>query len=323
MRRLLVLACRAFPPEHHARTSGEVVDTALLAAENSSRRTVVEALSLVGAGLRERLHFESHGSAREGFTLLAWSLALVNLAVAVGGVALCVRPPYSLRPSAYPAWEPNTMWQRPFVLDWWWIAFAVVATGLVVGLARGYRWLAVSAALANLGVVGYDAAFLTDNSMNGGPGHLDVFTAHRWYLSFPAERQWFAVAGVLALATFAAPIRRLAFRRFAVVPVLVLLLVVLSKVVAGGFAFLAWPVLALVVLGIAFGAVAPRLAVLATGVTLAAVASTVTYVTTPWLPAPPVLPAVDRGSVATWIAAIGLTLGVLLPLVQLARRRLA
>jgi hypothetical protein len=311
MRRLLVLACRAFPPEHRARTSDEVVDTALLAADGATWRAVCESSSIVVAGMRERLRAESHRSAREGLTLLAWALALVNLAVVLSGISIL----RSSRLDHVPAVI------RPGI-DWWWIAFAVAAIGVILGLAFGIRWLAIAAALANLGVVGYDAVYLADNSLNDlRRGHLDVFTSFNRVLYFPAERQWFAVAGVLALATVAAPMRRLPLRRLGLALVVVLLLVVLSKVVMGYFAFLVWPTLALVVFGIAFGAVAPRLAVLAVGVTLAAVASSVTYVRTPWLPAPVGLPRPGPG--VSWLVVAGLLLGVVLPLAQLARRRLA
>lgn len=312
MRGLLAFSCRAFPQGHRARTSDEAVDTALLAADGSLRRTVREALSLVVAGSRQRLRAESHRSARDGFTLLAGCLALVNLAVALAGIVTLLNPPWA-------------SFRMPFTVsvDWWWIAFAVAATGVVIGLALGYRRLAIGAALANLGIVGYDAVFLADNSMNNlRYGHMDVFSGFGRVLTFPAERQWFAVAGVLALATLAAPPRRRAFHRLGLMAAIVLLLVLLSRIVVGGFAYLVWPVVAIVLLGIAFGAVAPRLAVLALGVTLAAVASTVTYLTTPWLPAPVGLPS-PNDALVTWVVVMGLALGVLLPLVQLARRRLA
>lgn len=310
-RGVLAFACRAFPPDHRARQSDEVVDTALLAADDSILRAAVEALSLVVAGLRARLHAESHRSAREGFTLLAWSLALVNLAVALSGISLFV---------IQSPWSQHWM-LFSFGIDWWWIVFTVAAAGIVLGLALGDRWLAIAAALANLGVVGYDAVFLSDNSMNNlRLGHLDVFTSMRRVLSFPAERQWFAVAAVLALATLAAPVRRLPLRRVALAPVVVLLLVLLSRVVDGSFGFLVWPTLAIVVLGIMFGVVAPRLAVLAAGLTLAAVASADMYLTTAYYPAPVGLPRAGNGFV-TWIVVTGLVLGVVLPLAQLARRR--
>jgi hypothetical protein len=309
MRRLLALSCRTFPPDHRARQSDEVVDTALLVANGSVRRMVREAFSLVVAGLRERLHAESHRSAREGLTLLAGSLALVNLSVALAGMLLAIRPPFVL-PAAF----------TPHV-DWWWIAFAAAAAAVVLGLVLGDRRLTIGAAVANLGVVGYDAVFLADNSTSDARGHMDVFSGFGRMITFPAERQWFAVAVVLALASLATPVRRLPLRRMGLAPVIVLLLVVLSRVVAGGFAFLAWPTLALVVLGIVFGAVAPRVAVVAIGLTLAAVASADTYLTTAYLPAPAGLPRASDGFV-TWVVAVGLTLGVLLPLAQLARRRL-
>jgi hypothetical protein len=305
MRELLAVACRAFPRDHRARRSDEVIDTALLAADGSTRRASREALSLVVAGMRERLRAESGRSLREGAALLAGILALVNLAVALAGVALTVHPPglYDGPPA-------------PYKIDWWWIVFAVAAAGVVLGLALGNRRLAVGATFANLALVGYDAIFLADNSLNDGRGHLDVFTYSRPALSFPAERQWLAVALLLVLATVAAPLRRLPLSRLPLALVVVLLLAVLSREVAGGFFFLRLPLVAIVVLAMAFGALAPRLAVVAVGVTLAAVPSVVTYLTMPGFPRG------GRGPVTTWVVAVGLVLGVLLPLAQLTRRRL-
>ena len=86
MRGLLAVACRAFPPDHRARHSDEIVDTALLAANGSRWRTAGEALSLVVAGARQRLRAESSRSMRDGAALLAGILALVNLAVALAGI---------------------------------------------------------------------------------------------------------------------------------------------------------------------------------------------------------------------------------------------
>ena len=310
MRGLLAFSCRAFPPDHRARHSAEVVDTALLAADGSAWRTAGEASSLVVAGLRERLRAERHRSLRDGLALLAMLLALVNLAIALAGVALAVHPS---RPPGLPSGIAYSLSGGPYVVDWWWIAFAVAAAGIVLGLALANRWLAVGAAFANLGLVGYDAIFLADNSMNDGRGHLDVFTYVRPTLSFPGERQWLSVAVVLALATAAAPMRRLPLGRLLLALVVVLLLVVLSREATGGFFFLGWPLIAIVLLGMAFGAIAPRLAVVAVGVTLAAAPSVETWLT---------MPGYRQGTTTTWILTVGLVLGVLLPLAQLTRRRL-
>jgi hypothetical protein len=92
MRAVLAFACRAFPPDHRARRSDEVVDTALLASEGSAWRMAREALSLVVAGARQRLRAESGRSLRDGAALLAGVLALANLAIALAGIALAVRP---------------------------------------------------------------------------------------------------------------------------------------------------------------------------------------------------------------------------------------
>lgn len=298
MRGLLAFACRAFPPEHRARRSDEIFDTALLAADDSAWRAAREALSLVVAGMRERLRAEPHRSLRDGVALLAGLLALVNLAVALAGIALGVHPPRLniLGPLFF---------RSPFVVDWWWIAFAVAAAGVVLGLILGNRRLAVGAALANLGIVAYDATFLFPDNR----GHLNAFA---WAGGFPVGREWLAPAVVLAVATAAAPLRRLSLSRLPLTLVAAVLLVVLSRETSGGFFFLRWTLAAIIVLAMAFGWVAPRLAVVAIGVSLAVAPSVVEYLTTPYYHAPAV----------TWIAAPGLALGILLPLAYLTRRRL-
>src|SRR5262249_41511771 len=130
MRGLLAAACRAFPSDHRARRSDEVIDTALLAADGSPWRAVHEAPSLVGAGRRQRLRGESGRSLREGAALLAGVLALANLAVASAGVALSVHPP---RPPGLPPGVPYHLASSPYAIDWWWIAFAVAAAAVVLG----------------------------------------------------------------------------------------------------------------------------------------------------------------------------------------------
>jgi len=305
MRRLLVLACCAFPPEHRARRSEEVVDTAQLAAKGSTWRGVREALSLVVAGLRQRLRAESGRSLRDGFGLLAWALAVVNLAVALAGVALCVHPPV--------VFFVGLGGFHPFVVDWWWIAFSVAATGVVVGLVLGNRRLAVGAVIANLGIVGYDALFLV-NGTDWYSGHLVVFSLGQVGPNvFPVGRYWLAAAVVLALATAAAPLHRQPLRRLPLAFVAALLLVVLSREISGSFLFLLWPLVATVVLAMVFGGVAPRLVVLAVGGVLVALPSVVWYSMQPSVHPHPVV----RGAVAAGLAA-----ALLLPLVQLTRRRL-
>jgi hypothetical protein len=305
MRELLLAACRAFPRDHRARRSDEVVDTALLAAEGSAARAVREALSLVGAGARQRLRAESGRSVRDGAAWLAGVLALVNLAVALAGITASVHVDSRLHVSLTPSYGP-------YVVDWWWIAFTVAAAAIVVGLARGDRRLALGGALVNLGIVAYDAIFLVAGSPYDGRGHLDVFT-YAQTSSFPAGREWLAAATVLALATAAAQPRRLPLARLPLALVAAVLLVVLSRGTWGGFFFLRHVLAAVVVLAVVFGALAPRLAVLAVGVTLAAVPSVVGYLTASNLHHDPVV---------TGVVAAGLALGTVLPLAQLTRRRL-
>jgi len=309
MRELFAVACRAFPREHRARRSDEVVDTALLAADGSGWRAAREALSLVGAGMRQRLRAESGHSVREGAALLAGLLALVNLAVALAGVTAGVGR--GSGPQLLPlCYCPSYL---PYVVDWWWIAFIAAAAAIVVGLALGNRRLTLSAAIVNLGLVGYDAIFLANGNPYDGRGHLDVFT-YAQTLSFPAGRQWLAASVVLALGTAAAPMRRRPLTRLPLALVAAVALVVLSRETWGAFFFLRWPLAAIILLAVAFGAVAPRIAVVGIGVTLAAAPSAVGYLTAPNLRHAPLV---------TGVVALGLALGVLLPLAQLSRRRLA
>jgi hypothetical protein len=304
MRGLLAFSCRAFPPDHRARRSDEVVDTALLAAGGSAWRATREALSLVVAGMRQRLRAESGRSAREGVALLAGILAVLNLAVALAGIAAAVDPPPPLN------WIRSVtfFFGNPYVLDWWWIAFAVAAAGIVLGLVLGDRRLALAAALANLGLLAYDGI--------GGRGHMDVFTVYRQGPAFPGGWEWLVAGVVLALATTAVPMRRLSLWRLPLGVAALLLLVVLSRETGGGyggFFFLCWPLVAIVVLAMAFGWIAPRLAVIAAGLTLVVVPTVVADLTTPYY----------HGPLVTWLVVPGLALGVLLPLGYLNRRRLA
>lgn len=336
MREVLVLACRSFPRDHRARSSDEVVDTAVLAAEGSVLRTVREALSLVLAGARQRLRAESHRSFRDGVALLAGVLAIVNLAVALAGI-LSGFTTWS-GPSVY-LW--NLRYGRgalPFVIDGWWIAFAVAAAAVVFGLVRGHRRLAAGAAVVNLAFVAYEASGLH----NHGLVHFDVFTSA---YGFPGPRQWLVVAIVLAVATVGAKPRRLPVMRSILalaVAGLLVWLALLARAPGGSFFFLRWPLAATILLGVAFGAVAPRLAVLACGVTLAAVPSVIAYLIGPnpyatshprlalFLTGPdrwPTSVAIVRSEqhafdpVAIVVLAAGLALGAVL-LGQLARRRL-
>jgi hypothetical protein len=304
MRELLAFACRAFPRDHRARRSDEVVDTALLAADGSTWRGAREALSLVVAGMRERLRAGPDSSIRDGVALLAGVLALVNLAVALAGIALYVHPPPPIVVLEGPA---GFFARNPYVVGWWWIAFALAAAGIVLGLVLGNRRLALSAALANLGIVGYDALFLVPDFR----GHLEAIVYLQGSAGYPSGWEWLAPAVVLALATAAAPLRRLPLRLLPLTLFAAVLLVALSRE-RYGFFFLRWPFAAILVLAMAFGWLAPRLAVLAVGLTLAVVPIVVAYLTTPYYHAP----------VVTWIAAPGLALGLVLPLAYLTRRRL-
>ena len=308
MRDLLSVACRAFPRDYRARQSGELVDTALLAVNGSWWRALPEALSLVVAGTWQRLRAERDRSLRDGVALLAGVLAIVNLAVALAGVAACVHPPppeFSVGLNALP---------QVYVLDWWWIAFAGAAAGIVVGLVLGDRRLALGAALANLGLVAYDAiAFAV------GAGHFEVFF---WLQTsgFPVGRYWLAGAVVLAAATAAAPLRRHSPSWLPLALVAALVLVVLARETRGSsFVFLAWPLAVTVLLAIAFGALVPRLAVVAVGGLLVAAPSVVGYLTRPDSTTP------YYSHNHPWViggVAAALAFSLVVPLAHLARRRL-
>ena len=302
-RRLLDFACRAFPRDYRARRSGELVDTALLAADGSGLHAVREALSLVVAGLRQRLRAERHRSAREGLALLAGVLALVNLAVALAGVVLRIDP---FRIGVVgPA---GLFFRNQYVAEWWWIAFFVAAAAIVLGLVLGNRRLALGAALANLGFVAYEAFLFSPRHQ----GHLNVigFYPGRWD-PYPVGREWLAPTVVLALATAGAPLRRRPLWRFAVTVAAAVLLVMVSRDIADGYFFLVWPLAATVALGMAVGWLAPRLAMVGVGISLAVAPSVVRYLTTPRYPAP-----------VSWAVAAGLAVAVFLPLAYLTRRRL-
>jgi hypothetical protein len=326
MHGLLALACRAFPREHRARSSDEVIDTAMLASGGSKARAAHEALSLLVAGLRQRLRAESHRSLREGAALLAGVLALVNLAVALAGITSGFGT-YS-GPSIVLWGVRYGRLSEPFFIDGWWIAFTVAAAGVVVGLVLGHRRLAVGAAMANLGLVGYDALFLENRWYYDGKGHFDVFT-NSDAASFPGGRQWLAAAIVLALATAAAQPRRLPLTRLPLAFVVVGLLAWLawsSRETGGEFFYLRWPLAAVVLLAVAFGTVAPRLAILACGITLAATPSVVAYLTGPnhhYESSIQIARSHPASFAVTVVVAAWLGLGFLLPLAQLTRRRLA
>lgn len=301
MRRLVTLACRAFPPEHRARRSDEVVDTALLASEGSVLRAARESLSLVGTGVRQRLRAESRHTPRDGLVPLAWLLATLNLAIALGGISLGIHPqPY---PNDFLGFAGPV--RTPYVLDWWWIAFAAAAAGVVLGLVLGSRVLALSAALANAGMLAYDAL--------GVRSRMDVFTYFRPGPAFPGGWQWLVAGVVLALAIAVAQPRRLSLWRLPLALAAALLLVLLSREMSGTFFFLCWPLAVMVVLAMALGWFAPRLAVVAVGSTLVVVPIVVAYLTSPYYHAP----------LVSWLVVPALVISVGVPLAQVTRRRLA
>lgn len=325
MHGLLAFACRAFPRDHRARSSDEVVDTAVLASDGSARRAAREALSLVVAGMRQRLRAESRRSLRDGVALLAGVLALVNFAVALAGIASgfgTYRGPSVLLWGV--RYGPLSV---PFVIDVWWIAFTVAAAGVVAGLVLGWRWLAVGAAMANLGLVAYDALFLENRWYYDGKGHFDVFT-NADAASYPGGRQWLAAAIILAFAVAAARPRRLPLTRLPLALAVVGLLAWLgwsSRVSEGAFFFLRWPLAVVVLLAVAFGTVAPRLAIFACGLTLAATPSVVAYLSGPnrrYESAIQTAHSHPASAAVTVVVTAGLALGAILPLAQLTRRRL-
>lgn len=305
-RRLLALSCRAFPRAHRARTSDEITDTAMLAADGSAWRAGREAISLVVGGAWERLRAERGMSVRSGVALVAQLLALLNLAVALCGVSLVVdAPPYRMPPRT-PGWVPHDA----YTLDRWWIAFAFSALGVVVGLALGRRAVALGAALANLAIVGYDALVLP-----GHGGHFLAFDTQSWGIPYPVFWTWLLASVVLVLAVIAAPSHR-SLVRLPVVIAGAVLLDVVARAHSDGFFFLQWPVEVVVALGVVFGLWAPRLAVLAIGAALALGPMVLLFTgRLAWQLGAPM-------RLAT-LLALCLVLDLLLPLAYLARRRLA
>lgn len=338
MRGLLALSCRSFTDDHRARRSNEVVDTALLVADGSALRIVREALSLVVAGAQQRVRAESHRSLRDGAALLAWVLAVVNLAVAVAGILIGFTA--YVGPSVY-LWK---LWYGPgaypYVIDPWWIAFVVAATAIVIGLARGQRGLAVSAAIANLALVASDAGGLYNTIY--GP-HFNVFIS-MWPSSYPTDGKWVVPAIVLAVATTATRPRPVSLPRLALAlagagflawlalptrtdgATYFFRLALPGHSAGGAFFFLRWPLAAIILLGIVFGATAPRLAVLACGVTLAALPGLIPYYLTglhthPHYGRSRVPQTGSLDPIVLVVVVAGLALGPVL-LAQLARRRL-
>jgi hypothetical protein len=306
MRGLLAFACRAFPADHRARRSDEVIDTALLAADGSPWRAARESLSLVLAGARERCRAEPRRSLRDGIALLAGLLALMNLAVALSGISLAIDPHTAWNDIPFPCCFARA---DPYVVDWWWIAFAAVAVAIVLGQALGNRMLALCATLANVGLVGYDTTFVT----GGGYGHLNAL-ASLGGLGYPIGTEWLAPAVVLVLATAGSPRRRRSLLRLPLTLAAAGLLAVPAREIPGGFFFLRWPVAVLIVLATTLGWLLPRIAVVGAGVSLVLAPYVVEYLTTPaWEYKDPVV---------TWVAAPGLALGIVLPFALLTRRRL-
>ena len=276
MRGLLVFACRAFPPDASRRP------------ERRGRR---------------------HGPARRGRLAVARRSrgALARCCWAAGAPARRVGP---LAPGRSRRCSPGPRARQPrggagrrrlgrppapgasffgfcvtgvtrIVVDWWWIAFALAAAGIVLGLVLGDRRLAVGAALANLGLVAYDALFLVHGT-DWTSGHLA--SSPRAGLGFPGGRHWLVPAIVLVLATAAAPLRRRTAQAPARSRSSPRCCLSSSRETSGGFLFLRWPLAAVVVLAVAFGRLAPRLAVVAVGVTLAAAPGVVGYLTAPYRP---------------------------------------
>lgn len=300
MRGLLVLACRAFPRDHRARRSDEVVDTALQVAVGSRGRATCEALSLVLGGIRERLRVESKRPFRDGLRLLAGVLAVLNLAVAlVGGPGLH-------------AWASGFGYSGyQHLPGWWWFAFPVAAAGVVLGLMVGDRRLALGAALANLGLLAYHAFppwqyHGPPFDPSSGPVRIPL------YPLFPSGREWLAPAVVLAVVTAAAPLRRIRPTHVPLVVGVVAALVALSHEMApwGDFSFLRWPLAALMLLTIAFGSLLPRLAVMTVGLVLAAAPSGIALTGS----------NVDRTVI--WSVTAVFVLGAFMPVARLVRRRL-
>jgi hypothetical protein len=301
MRGLLAFSCRAFPRDHRARQSDEIVDTAVLAAEGSTWRATCEAFSLVVAGMRQRLRVETHRSPRDGVALLARFLAVMNLAVALAGISLSVDPPRIgiLVPVLF-------FFRNPYLVRGWWIAFSLAAATIVLGLVLGNRRLALGAALANLGIVAYEAFYFRPLLR----GHLNAF-AYEWK-GFPLGREWLAPAVVLVLATAGAPLRRLPLWRLAPALAAAVVLVVVSRQILDGYFFLLWPFAAIVALALVFGWHSPRLAVVAVGVSLVAAPSVVASLANTSSYRAPVF----------WMAALTFAVAFLLPLAYLTRRRL-
>jgi hypothetical protein len=173
---------------------------------------------------------------------------------------------------------------RPYVIDWWWLAFAAVSGALIVALALARRSAALWWAGANLALVGYDAVVLANGDRYDGRGHFDLFT-YGQTSSFPGGREWLGGAAVLAVAVALARSRRVLVPRPNQRATLVLslacaaALAVIAQSTWGAFFFLRWFLLAAVIAAALLGLFDRRLPVAALGLALAALPSTVTFLT--------------------------------------------
>ena len=172
--------------------------------EGSAWRAVREAVSLVVAGLRQRLRAESGRSLRDGFGLVCRNPRSRQPRRGAGRSCLGIHhPPLFLGFGAAPPLGCHMSWTggglrsrlRPPASSSVWYA----ATAASLSVRR----------CANLGIVGYDALFLV-NGTDWYSGHLVVFSLNQPGPNvFPVGRYWLAAAIVLVLGTAAAPMRRL------------------------------------------------------------------------------------------------------------------
>jgi hypothetical protein len=278
-------ALRAYPARYRAAREDEILATL---AEGQGDRLLPRAgelVALVRAGLAERNRVDLARGGRWSWRALgslAVPLTCVNAAVALAGLWVA--------------------WSLPNGPGRWWPVFAAVAVALTVAAAARLTGLATVLGLANLALVGFDAATMTLNLPQAGP-HLRLLehyptsgvaglststmvpgpSASASVPSNPSELVPFAI--VLALACLGATLSRKAglrararFLRAGVTLAVATGLAGIALAHPGGrFAFLLVPALAIAALGLIAGLFYARAAVVAVAILVASAPSVFWY----------------------------------------------
>jgi hypothetical protein len=283
------VALRVYPARYRAAREDEILATL---AEGQGDRVLPRAgelVALVRSGLGERNRVDLAQGARwwwRGLGSLAVPLTCVNAAVALAGLWVA--------------------WSLPNGLGHWWPTFAALAVALAVAAAARLSGVATVLGLANLALVGLDAATMARNGaqdtphlrilehypssgtrvplsyqvLSSGPAHPDPSAS---VPSNPTELVPFAV--VLGLACLGAMLSRKAGPGARARAVRASLTFAVAAGLAGialadpdgRFAFLLVPALALAALGLVSGLFYARAAVVAVAILVASAPSVFWY----------------------------------------------